>query len=290
MRALSKLADLMWINILTMVCSIPIFTIGASFTAMHTAVYKLYKNEEGYITREFFKAFKANFKQSTLMWLLYLVIGLVLCGDIWLFYEGLVDMGTVVKVIIGVALVVYLFSLAWVFVLQSRYENPIKYTMRNTIVVSMTHVLYSLMMIILFISPVVLLLLFSWAVPVCFLLGFSVPAFVQSILYSRIFDKIEHPEIEEEKKEDEENQDDWTLEENPDGTETEDGGSSGEGKVQTTAPEALSVNDDEADTASEGDLPEKANTTDASNAEEVCSLDEEKKQGTLSADNGGEAT
>ncbi|MCD7807135.1 MAG: YesL family protein, partial [Lachnospiraceae bacterium] len=194
MRALSKLADLMWVNILTLICSIPLFTIGASFTAMHTVVYKLYKNEEGYVTREYFKAFKSNFKQSTLMWLIYLVIGLVLCGDIWLFYKDMVDMNNVVKIIVYVALVVYLFSLSWLFVLQSRYENPIKITIKNTIIVSMTHVLYSLMLIILFISPIVLLLFFSWAVPVCFLLGFSVPAFVQSMLYSRVFDKIEHPQ------------------------------------------------------------------------------------------------
>lgn len=215
MRALSKLADLMWVNILTMVCSIPIFTIGASFTAMHTVVYKLYKNEEGYITREYFKAFKSNFKQSTLMWLIYLVIGLVLCGDIWLFYKDLVDLGTVFKVIIGIALVVYLFSLSWVFVLQSRYENPIKYTMRNTLIVSLSHVMYSLMMIILFVSPVVLLLFFDWAVPVCFLLGFSVPAFVQAMLYARVFDKIEHPQTDEENEEqqEEENPDNWSLEE-----------------------------------------------------------------------------
>ncbi len=217
MRALSKLADLMWVNILTMVCSIPIFTIGASFTAMHTVVYKLYKNEEGYVTREFFKAFKNNFKQSTLMWLLYLLIGLVLCGDIWLMYKGYVDMATFFKVVIGIAAVVYLFSLAWVFVLQSRYENPIKYTIRNTFMVSLANILYSLMMIILFISPVVLLMFFDWAVPVCFLLGFSVPAFVQSILYARVFDKIENPQTDEEdgEKAEEENPDNWMLEETP---------------------------------------------------------------------------
>ncbi len=217
MRALSKLADLMWVNILTMVLSIPIFTIGASFTAMHTVVYKLYKDEEGYITREFFKAFKSNFKQSTLMWLLYLVLGLVLCGDIWLMYKEYVQLGTVFMVLIGVAAVIYLFSLAWVFPLQSRYENPIKYTLKNTLLVSLSHVLYSLMMIILFLSPVVLLLFFDWAVPVCFLLGFSVPAFVQAILYARVFDRIENPQTEEKdgEKEETENPDNWSLEETP---------------------------------------------------------------------------
>ncbi|MCD8068176.1 MAG: hypothetical protein LUE87_04680, partial [Lachnospiraceae bacterium] len=72
---------------------------------------------------------------------------------------------------------------------------------------------------------------FSWAVPVCFLLGFSVPAYVQAILYSRIFDKIENPETEEEEKNEEGNPEEWSLEENPDG----------EGEERTAAPEALTV-------------------------------------------------
>ena len=35
MSGLSKLADLIWLNILAFICSIPIITIGASMTALN---------------------------------------------------------------------------------------------------------------------------------------------------------------------------------------------------------------------------------------------------------------
>ena len=77
-RALGKLADLMLLNILFLVCSLPIFTIGASFTAMYYVTLKLAENEEGYIARGFLKSFKQNFKQATIIWLILLFFGIVL--------------------------------------------------------------------------------------------------------------------------------------------------------------------------------------------------------------------
>ena len=81
-RALGKLADLMLLNILFLVCSLPIFTIGASFTAMYYVTLKLAENEEGYIARGFWKSFKQNFKQATIIWLILLFFGIVLVLDL----------------------------------------------------------------------------------------------------------------------------------------------------------------------------------------------------------------
>ena len=78
MKYANKFADLMFLNMITIIFCIPIFTIGASLTAMHTMVLKIYRDEESYVIRGFFKAFKENFKQATIMWLLYLVMLLVL--------------------------------------------------------------------------------------------------------------------------------------------------------------------------------------------------------------------
>ena len=83
-RFLGKVADFMFLNLLWIVCSIPIITIGASTTAMYSVMLKLVKNEEGYIVKGFLKAFKENFRQSTLMWLLYLVFGIVIVVDFML--------------------------------------------------------------------------------------------------------------------------------------------------------------------------------------------------------------
>ena len=55
MQALGKMADLMWLNILTLICCIPVVTAGASLTAMHYMALKIVRNEECYITKGFFK-------------------------------------------------------------------------------------------------------------------------------------------------------------------------------------------------------------------------------------------
>jgi len=74
MRFLGKIADLMIVNVLTIICSIPIFTIGPALTAAHYVCLKIVRKEEGYVIKNYFKAFKENFKQATVIWLILLAI------------------------------------------------------------------------------------------------------------------------------------------------------------------------------------------------------------------------
>ena len=81
MRALGKIGDKICLNVMWLICCIPIITIGASTTALYTVMLRMVKNEEGYIFRGFLKAFKSNFKQSTLIWLILLLLGIVWTVD-----------------------------------------------------------------------------------------------------------------------------------------------------------------------------------------------------------------
>ena len=81
MQALGKVADLMWLNVLTMICCIPVITIGPSLTAMHYMALKIVRNEECYITRGFFKSFKENFRQGVVIGIITLFITFILVGD-----------------------------------------------------------------------------------------------------------------------------------------------------------------------------------------------------------------
>ena len=82
---LGKLADLLILNILTLICCIPVFTIGASLTAMNYVALKMVRNEETYIVKSFFKSFRQNFRQATLIWLIYLLVFVILIGDFFIF-------------------------------------------------------------------------------------------------------------------------------------------------------------------------------------------------------------
>lgn len=81
-RFLGRVADLVILNFLFLLCSIPIVTIGASWTALYSVTLKAVKNEESYIAKGFLEGFKENFKQSTIAWLVILLVGTVLFVDI----------------------------------------------------------------------------------------------------------------------------------------------------------------------------------------------------------------
>lgn len=210
MRFGTKLTNLMWLNILTAICCIPIFTIGPSLTAMHYVLLRIYRDEEGYIARSFFKAFKENFKQATLIWLIFVAVIALLGLDYWIVYEGGLAVGKVFKYGLVFISVIAAFSLSWVFVLQSRYENKISVTIKNSFIVAVANFFKTVMMIIMLFIPVLALLINEALIPAVLLLGFSVPGFCQCMVYSKIFDRMEG--VDRKGKKDEPEEDTWNVE------------------------------------------------------------------------------
>ena len=76
---LTWLADLLVLNLLFLLTSIPLVTVGASLTALYTVVFRIGTPEEGSVVRAYFEAFKSNFKNSTVIWLILLAV-FVICG------------------------------------------------------------------------------------------------------------------------------------------------------------------------------------------------------------------
>ena len=102
-RAMDRMGDLMILNVLFIFFSIPIFTIGASLTALYTISFKLLDETEGNIVKNYFKAFKSNFKQATVIWIVVLLAGLFLAYDAYLAY---VSTSIISKILMGVIILV----------------------------------------------------------------------------------------------------------------------------------------------------------------------------------------
>ena len=87
MEGLSRVFDLMILNLIVLVCCLPVFTAGAALTAMHYVLIKMVRDEDGYLIRSYLRSFKENFVQATGMWLIFLVfmaafvVDLGLVGD-----------------------------------------------------------------------------------------------------------------------------------------------------------------------------------------------------------------
>ena len=190
-RGLSKIFDMVCLNILWIICSIPIITMGASTAAMYSVMLKMVKNEEGYIFRGFFKAFKENFKQSTIMWLIILLLTVVWWVD-FNFAGSIGGTGGFVLRVIFILLGVVLLSVTiYVFPLTARYVNTIRNTFKNALILTIAKLPYTFLMIAVLIAAVV----FSFwtvqtlmiALPLWMLIGVSLIVWLYSWLLRRVF-------------------------------------------------------------------------------------------------------
>lgn len=194
---MGKVADLVILNLLALICSIPIVTIGASWTAMYFVTIRIVRKEEGYVIRDFFRSFKENFKQATIIWLLVIVIAAIFAGDIAIYsmmpeqIPQFVMIGVVVLAFLAVGTIVYVFPIL------SRFHNTTKNTIKNAFLLSIVNIPFTIILIILMIVPYILAIFVIELAPIILLMGLSLPAFFSSMIFVRIFRKIE-PVAEEE--------------------------------------------------------------------------------------------
>ena len=191
---LNKLADLIYLNILTMICCIPFFTIGASLTALNYVTLKLVRNEEGYIARAFFKSFKQNFKQATIIWLILLLIAGVLAGDDFIFRYSTLTFPLWAKFALVAAAFIIVFSTMHVFPVLARFDNPIKYTFKNSLLMGLLSFPKTIIMIVCWFIPVFAMAYSVRLFPLVFVLGISGPTFLCTLLYNNTFKRFEPQE------------------------------------------------------------------------------------------------
>ncbi|MCH5270887.1 MAG: DUF624 domain-containing protein [Lachnospiraceae bacterium] len=200
-QGLNKVADLMWLNVLTLICCIPIITAGAALTSAHYVALKIKRNEEGYISREFFKSFKMNFKQSTIIWLLVLLIAFIFLVDFYIIKEGGIVLSNVLQVVLMAICCLFVFTVIWVFPMQAKFVNSIKGTLKNALALSIIQIPRTLLMLVVYILPYVILYFTLQVFPLVFLFGISVPVYVSAILYNKMFKKLEENILERLEKE-----------------------------------------------------------------------------------------
>lgn len=208
LRFLSRMADLMILNILALLLCIPVVTAGASLTAMLYVELKWVRKQEGYTVRPFFQQFKANFKQATGEWLLLLLVGVILYMDVSMFRnteEGTFPFALQVIVVI-VGIVLYLMA-QWIFPLQCHFENTVKQTLQNSALMAIANFPRTLGMGAVWIASFLLLFvsltILPPILPVSAMFGLSLPGFAVCALASKPFRQFEPEEKEPSEEEDE---------------------------------------------------------------------------------------
>ena len=147
-----KLCYSCFLNLLWAVCSLPVFTIGASTTALWYASLKIIRGQEYNAGALFFRSFKQNFKQATQLWLILLSAGILLGGDIWILLHlraGTTGtpavFWTLLLAPVIAASVVFVIVLLWVFPLLASVDNTNTAMLKNSFLIG-THYLFATIM------------------------------------------------------------------------------------------------------------------------------------------------
>ena len=190
---LGRITDYLILTLLWVICSIPIFTIGASTTAMFYTSFKILDDEDSYVTRCFFKSFKENFKQSTLLWLVAVAAFLFFVVDFH-FYSQL-DQGTmrfIGLVVFGFLFVLFTITMLYLFPYVSRFHCTFKQSIKVSLLLGIRHLFTTILIAV--VDAAIVFVCLYYLILFIFMPGFLCLA--NSFLIRRVFKKY-MPEKEE---------------------------------------------------------------------------------------------
>lgn len=197
-----SVGELIILNFWTMLCCIPIFTIGAAISSMHDVLIRKCRNEFYSVTGSFFTAFKNNFRHATGTWMIFLGIFLFLYWD----YELLNQAGDKIPEFIGIVLlvlaVVCFAAVQWAFVLVARYKLGIGETIGYAFTRIVAFPFRTIFMLVVTIAPTYLLIEYPITTPLVLLLGTALVGRVQSGIYDGALRVMEYVEGQQEESTD----------------------------------------------------------------------------------------
>lgn len=191
---MGKVADLCLLNLVCLACCIPIVTAGASITALYYVTLKMVRNEESYIFRSFFKSFKQNFRQATIIHLIMVAAAVLLYLDTSIVKVMGEPMSQIMSVIFAVFTLVYAMILLYLYPILAKFYNSVKNTFTNAILMAIRHLPYTIIMLIICALPLLIFFVPSLQMQMTLILllllfGMAVIAYLNSFFLVKIFDK-----------------------------------------------------------------------------------------------------
>lgn len=210
-QVMSRVWDVIVLNLLLLLCSLPVITAGAAIAAVYDMSLRMLRGEEGYLLPGFFRAFRANWKQATGQWLLCLAFFAVCVGDL-LAGRFLAGYGVqpILTLVSGIQFVLLIAVMQYLFPLTVRFENTLGGRLKNSILLMVSHLPETLIMVTVSLSAFLILFfvtlpqkIFPCFITLLIILWFAGGIYLNSKLLHRIFQKHFHSEAPEEQPEDE---------------------------------------------------------------------------------------
>ncbi|MGN0165740.1 MAG: YesL family protein [Lachnospiraceae bacterium] len=209
-RFINKTADLVILNVVFILCCVPIVTIGPAYTALYYTVMKTIKKDRGYAMRNFFHSFKQNLLQGAVIWMILLVLGTA-CGMVlYMFWDASAAGGSAQWIFWITAVIAFFIIclLLYIFPVLSRFDFKLPQFFAFSYLIAVRYFVYTLLLVLLFAA---FLLAGYFCIPAAIIILPALYAFISSFLIERIFavymPKFEAPAASEH----EENDDDVLL-------------------------------------------------------------------------------
>ena len=186
---LNKLTDLVLLNVLWIICSISVITIGASVTAMYYVSITSIRCGDGYVVRRFFKSFRENFRRVTPVWLLMLLCSILLAGDMIFWNRTGGVLGKTMFVISAVIAVMLTVVSLWVFPVFAKFEGTRRNLLKNAAAFAVGYLPYTAVVLALTGAVLYVNLVSLVANSIMLFIGFALLSYIQSFFFYRVFMK-----------------------------------------------------------------------------------------------------
>lgn len=190
-KFLTLFCDWMFYNWLFIFFSLPIITMGASFTAVYSLSFKRLNKKEAPVFKTFWKEFKANFKQSTLFWVPFLIICVILGGNVYISHNILDEQFRFLQYPASILLLLIIAGSIFVFPQISLFNAPLKQTVKNSVLLAITNIPTVFLVLA---TPIFILLLAGISAKMTVIIaslflffGFGSLLFFYSIFFRKIF-------------------------------------------------------------------------------------------------------
>lgn len=194
-RFLSRVGDLMVLNLLLILCCLPFFTAGASITAMYYVLLRMRRKQESGIVKDFFHSFRQNLKQGIIFHLLFTAIAIILGLDLYVLWK-IMSVEPFFKILFGAVAVLTVYFLAvclYTYPLLAQFNNTIGGLLKNARFMSLKHWAHTLAMLLVTVAPWITGLyvayLLEWELVIFLFIGFAATGYFHAGYFVSIFDR-----------------------------------------------------------------------------------------------------
>ena len=192
MELISTITDMIILNLLCLICCIPIVTAGAAITAKYYVAMKIVRHESTTVIKPYFRNFKENFKQSTIIWLILMVIGAVVAMDwLWIRSGSQNSTSTVYVVALGVLSALVIMVGMTIFPFIARFEVKTKEAYKAAVIFSLVNIVPLALTAALFVGTIIACIWYVEWLPLIYLFGTTTSMYFLCLIVVKGFKKLE---------------------------------------------------------------------------------------------------